>query len=127
MRVRVTATAPALSRATGVARSVDASGFILVRDGPANRIPLRYADIEVLEQSQGRRRGKAAYKGFWIGLVGGVALGYAACTTAPSNDPCFGPAGFGLSGALLGPVVGAVFAPERWRVVPHHRRHASRS
>ena len=127
MRVRVTATRPALYRATGIAHSIETGGFRLVRDWPASRIPLRYLDIEVLELSQGRRRGAAAFNGFWIGLVGGAALGYLACTTAPSNDPCFGPAGFGLSGAVLGPVVGAVFAPERWRVVPHQRRQASRS
>lgn len=135
-RVRVTtrpavpgATAPVLQRQVATVVSVTGDSLVLVPSGPAqDTVTLGVSELARLEVSQGRRRN--TLKGVAIGAGAGTAAGaiLALATYRRCHDCWFdlGP-GFtalaggtvgGISGMLIGGVIGVATVTERWKHVP---------
>jgi hypothetical protein len=118
MRVRVTAPS-VMARRVGTIRSLDSSGFVLGGSRPDDATWVPHAGVQIVEVSAGKRRAPYVLLGFLLGPVAGVAAGIGVCSmNTYINDPCFAPIGFGLTGFIVGPVIGAMLAPERWRRMP---------
>jgi hypothetical protein len=98
--------------------------YLLV--APADTLAVALADVARLEVSSGRKRltGKGAGIGALVGATSGVVMGYASgddrgwcCFSAGEKAVAYG-VGLGLSGLVVGMVIGAFPVSERWTSVP---------
>ena len=135
-RIRITAPPNALDKRTSARSSSEAyypgarllsvgsdSLFLLV--APAETLAVALAGVSRLDVSAGRRsyalRGAI---GALIGITSGAVSGYASgddrgwcCFTAGGKAAIYG-AGLGVTGLVIGSVVGALTVRERWTSVP---------
>jgi hypothetical protein len=136
-RIRITAAPNALDTSASARRSSVAyypaarvlsvgsdSLFLLV--APADTLAVALAGVSRLEVSTGRRRyaKRGAGIGALIGVASGVVMGYASgddrgwcCFSAGEKAFGYG-VGLGLSGLIIGSVIGAFTVSDRWTSVP---------
>ena len=136
-RIRITAPPNALDKRTSARSSSEAyypgarllsvgsdSLFLLV--APAETLAVALAGVSRLDVSAGRRSYalRGASIGALIGITSGAVSGYASgddrgwcCFTAGGKAAIYG-AGLGVTGLVIGSVVGALTVRDRWTSVP---------
>ena len=118
---RARVTAPGITPRPLVGRVLARDSAVLVmrpgREGADLTIPI--PAIERLEISRGHHRGRWAAAGFGMGLAAGFMAGAVVAFTSEGSagDADFAPVGGAFLGMLVGPVLGAIAAPERWHPV----------
>ena len=111
---RARVTAPGITPRPLVGRVLARDSAVLVmrpgREGADLTIP-----IPAIE----RHRGRWAAAGFGMGLAAGFMAGAVVAFTSEGSagDADFAPVGGAFLGMLVGPVLGAIAAPERWHPV----------
>jgi hypothetical protein len=108
MRVRVLATTLSSPR-VGRVLSPDSTGFRLAGPRPGDVTWVEFSTVQVLEVSDGRERGRVVSSGIVLGILAGFGTGFYV------GMDMHAPIILGLAGGVLGPIVGAATARERWR------------
>jgi hypothetical protein len=118
-RARITAPTIAARPLVGRVTSRDSAVLILRSGLGASEVAVPMRTIELLEISKGHQRGRWALAGFGLGIGVGFVAGAAAelVHEGPSGDASFAPIGGAFLGMIVGPLIGAIAAPERWRQV----------
>ena len=123
-RVRVTATHLGLDRVDGVLESIDGDTVLIATD---TTLRMHRAAIDRIERHDGRKAYpvRAAGVGFLIGAGAGIVFGAAlaqcppaGCDTSPAVQGAVAGLAFGLAGAAIGGITGAVAKVDRWKTVP---------
>lgn len=118
MRVRVTAPGALAKRASGTVQSRDSIGFLLVDPRPNAATWVPWSTVQTIEVSEGKSRAPWVLGGVLLGPILGVALGAGVCSFDTGPGACLAPVGGGIGGLVIGPLLGALVAPERWRRLP---------
>ena len=125
-RIRVTATPYALKNRTARVLGVRADSLLL-QVAPAETLTVALAGVTQLDVSTGRRRHtlRGAGIGAAVGVASGALLGYASGDDPPglfamsaSGKAALGAATLGVTGLVVGGVVGALRVSDRWTSVP---------
>lgn len=116
-------TAPEIDRRPAHLVAASRESMTVLFDGDTAARQLPSAAVSRLELSRSRSRGRGALIGAGVGLAAGVALGAVVGTVVedPGCSDClavliFGAGGGGV-GLIVGAVVGALSAGERWQTV----------
>jgi hypothetical protein len=124
-RIRLTTTVNALDNRTGRVLTIR-SDSLLLQVAPAETLAVALAGVTRLEVSTGRRRYalRGAGLGSLIGGASGAVIGYASgddrgwcCFSAGGKAVIYG-VGLGVTGLVIGTVVGALHVSDRWTSVP---------
>lgn len=117
-RVRVETTDA--RRTIGYFVSATTDSLVITLPRTRQRRAIALERIRKVEASAGRRIGAGVKVGLLAGLVGGVGLGLLCievCPTSPGDGANLAPVGGLFFGPPVGALLGAVLAPEKWRVV----------
>jgi hypothetical protein len=118
-RARITAPGIIPRPLVGQVLARDSVALILRPGRTAGDVSIPISAIERLEISRGHHRGRWAAAGLGMGLAAGFMAGavVAFAGEGSAGDASFAPVGGAFLGMLVGPVIGAVAAPERWHPV----------
>ena len=125
-RIRITATPYALENRTARVLSIR-NDSLLLQLAPAETLTVAVAGVTKLDVSTGRSRHTlmGAGIGAVVGVASGALLGYAGGDDPPgllamsaSGKAALGAATLGVTGLVVGTVVGALRVTDRWTSVP---------
>ena len=123
-RVRVLAPSVASSWLVGTVVALDADTLFLMPEDQITPLQLHLSSVSRVDVSRGRnsRAVEGAVGGFLVGAISGAFISHAWCSNkydCPVRPVTVIGAGlFGVGGAIIGAILGAIIPGERWEVVP---------